>query len=47
MKRHIIIEDNPRAMWFLVAGIIVGYLMCLAIGFSVGVMWPQIVARLG
>lgn len=46
MKPHIIIEDNPRATRFMIAGIAVGYFLCFIIGLSVGIMWPAIMARL-
>lgn len=46
MNRHIIIEDNPRATRFMVAGIAVGYFLCFIIGWSCGIMWPQIIERI-
>ena len=42
MNHHIIVEDNPRATRFMVAGIAVGYFLCFIIGWAVGVSWLQI-----
>lgn len=47
MNRYYMVEDDPTKTRYMLAGIVVGYILCAVIGFSVGLMWPQIAARMG
>jgi hypothetical protein len=47
MNRYYLIDADARKVRYFAASIFVGYVLCAIIGFCVGLMWPQIVARIG